>query len=821
MTTPAPRRVGRGRDGLGGNGRRRPARRLALAAALTGLTVAAVIATAPAASADANGDNGSAAAGHARRTAPAPAAVAPPTGTAPRTPAQSAEETTAKRPQASGSQTSARRPTGSQATGSQATGSQATGSQATGTNAPGTSPAGNGPEETGTGDTGAGETTGAASASTAPAPSSGVGVPPVPAGGSSAGDGADGTAQGVDQEVTGERRPYQGDPEAESALVEREDDRLAEARTVASLSRWSKVQLISPYRIAGNGSYTLVLTTRETPYTIEDLLKLAPQTFVRQTDGAYLLSENIVIEAGAVLKLQAPTRLVIKLASDAKGFVSIVNYGGRLEIAGTDATPVQITSWDRANAKPDTTTTDGRGYLRSLGGQVDFQHVTFEQLGFWSGRTGGVSLTGTDRPTPGALDRTGKDIGEQQRKERGAATPPGTGTPGQPGTDQTGSTAAGSKDKVAPAGKIEIPEVSGDQPEYSYVSAAISDATFSDNVFGLFLSGANGVDIRNSTVQRSQVDGIVLHRYVTNMVLQSSVTQDNAGDGVILSRATTGVVLSEVTAQRNSRNGLSMIGLPLATGPSATGTATGDYGNNSVVSGRFTSNGRYGIEVIGGRTIGVQANVVSGNAMGVVVRTGANGVRVVGNQVTGSAKQGIVVRDQVSGAVVTGNSVDGGRTSVYVRDGSAAVERNTLTNAELHAVSLIGSVRGSTVMNNTIAGKGPSAVDAARSTGADTRSFVNNTDGWSDTTPWWVTLKKYLQPMTMIWLALLSLLLITALRGLRARRQQRHPYADKRAVTTDDDVVLPAPPGAPMPLHPPRPAQSLRPAGAGIAGRVR
>jgi len=41
-----------------------------------------------------------------------------------------------------------------------------------------------------------------------------------------------------------------------------------------------------------------------------------------------------------------------------------------------------------------------------------------------------------------------------------------------------------------------------------------------------------------------------------------------------------------------------MSGLPLANGPNATGTSSGDYGNNSVSDSRAEGNGRYGIEVV-------------------------------------------------------------------------------------------------------------------------------------------------------------------------------------------------------------------------------
>ena len=114
-----------------------------------------------------------------------------------------------------------------------------------------------------------------------------------------------------------------------------------------------------------------MLTPRRAPYTVGDLLALAPRTFVRQPGGAYLLSENIFIRPGATLSLASPGALVLRLASDSKGFSSLVNDGGRLLVTGTEHAPAQVTSWDRVKGHPDDVTRDGRAYLRSIGGQVD------------------------------------------------------------------------------------------------------------------------------------------------------------------------------------------------------------------------------------------------------------------------------------------------------------------------------------------------------------------------------------------------------------------------------------------------------------------
>lgn len=573
------------------------------------------------------------------------------------------------------------------------------------------------------------------------------------------------------------REPYPGDPEAESAYVAAEDARIVEARTVDSLARWSELALNSPYRLGTGSAYTLVLTPRREAYTVQDLLALAPQTFVRMPDGGFLLSEHIVVQAGATLNLTQAGGLELRLASDGEGFVSIVNYGGRLNVNGTQGAPVVITSFDRSNQRPDQNTRDGRAYVRSIGGQVLFQHAEFLHLGFWSGRTGGLSLTGTDRPNSGQLDDLGETmrVGKRASREREAIAAENPEGPAV-GLDGQGRSTLSS---VLPAGPLPVPTVSADDPEYSYVSAAIDHTKIHGNAFGLFVSGANGMEIRKSEITDSLIDGVVMHRYVVNAVVESTTSSDNGGDGLVLARATTGIVLSEITANGNHRNGITMSGLPLADGPSATGISIGSYGNNSVANSEISGNGRYGVEVIGGVNIGVLANTVAANDMGVVVREGAKDVSVVGNRVKDSVRQGVALRDGVTKGTVSGNIVSGGDVSVYLRDSQASVQGNTVTGADGHAFTLVGRLGSTLLTDNRISGRGASAIDLQRAIDLDRDGWENDDSGWHDTTPFLVTLKRFLQPLTLIWLLLALLLGFTAVRGTRTRRSKAHPYADK------------------------------------------
>ncbi|MCD0481539.1 right-handed parallel beta-helix repeat-containing protein [Streptacidiphilus sp. ASG 303] len=562
--------------------------------------------------------------------------------------------------------------------------------------------------------------------------------------------------------------------EREAALVAEEDRRLIEVRSVAAVAPLRGRTWTRPYRLDTGGGYTLVLTQRSAPYTVADLLTLAPQTFTRQRDGSYLLTENLYLNSGAKLKLSNPGGLKLRLASNDRGFVSIVSFGGTLTIAGTPQAPAQITSWDPRTGRSDTEVADGRAYIRAIGGTFDMEYADITGLGFWSGRTGGLSLTGTDRPNTGNVETSQhvtKDERHQAKADRlSGGGPASSGTPLSSGDVQ-----------ASPAGPLGTPDARFSVPGQSYVSAKVAHSTLRGNAFGLFISSANGVSVSDSTIEDSLEHGLVLHRFASSTVVERTTSRHNGGDGFVLARATEEVRISGSTAADNGGNGFTLSGQPLAEGPSASGESVDKYGSNSVSNSVARNNGHYGIEVVGGTDIGVQNNRVEGSDMGIVARQRVEKVSITGNQVTGQRRQGIAVRDAVRDATVTGNVVEDSDTAIYVRDSRAEVRGNTVQGAGNHGVSLVGDTAGSLVSYNVVAGVGPSAIDTSRSHGGATVK-ENQTFAWHDTSSFWVRFRHYMSPMTMLWTAILLLILFAALRG--RKRGQRvlgaHPYTDKR-----------------------------------------
>jgi parallel beta-helix repeat protein len=543
----------------------------------------------------------------------------------------------------------------------------------------------------------------------------------------------------------------------EAQLVATEDRRLQDLRTISTLARWQSRAQRAPYRVGTPAGYTLVLTARSEPYVLSDLVTLEPQTLVRMSDGSYLLKEHILVLSGAELDLTA-SGLVLRLSSASDGFVSIVSMGGRLKMLGTAGRPLRITSWDANARRTDIRTSDGRAYIRTLGGQLQMSYVDISDLGFWSGRTGGLSLTGTDRPNTGSLDmKAVKDSGP-------------TGSIGGIEVLPTGPLPAG-------AGSPNDSSIYAN----TFVAARIDHVAATGNAIGLFASGADGVAIADSKFLDSQITGVDLHRFVTASSIQRTVSNGSGGDGFSLGRATEGVQLTQCTAQGNAGDGFSISGEPLATGPSAVGSPITRYGNNLLSNSAAAHNGHYGVYVKDGFNVTVSGNHVSSSEMGIVANEGASSLSINANNISDVSGHGIALLDGVAHASVTGNVVNG--AGIYLRDSDGAITGNTVLAAIGHGISVVGSAGGASVTNNVITGTGSSAIDTARASGTIAEGG-NVKANWHDTTS---LITQYvhmlLHPMSLLWAMILVLVLVSMIKGLRRGEVMpgTNPYAHKGA----------------------------------------
>ena len=422
-------------------------------------------------------------------------------------------------------------------------------------------------------------------------------------------------------------------------------------------------------------------------------------------------------------------------------------------------------------------TNDGRAYVREHAGYARILNAEFSDLGFWSGVTGGLSLTGTVIPEPLLADDV-ESAAEALTEEEVEGI--------------EGAEALGGDEPLETLALGSGLEADG------YASALIQSVSVTGDAFGLFVTNSDRVDISNSNFSANLVDGVVFHRDVTNTTVTGSSAVGNAQDGFNLTRASSGLVFERLVARSNGRNGITIEGRPLVDGPSATGIATTVYGENEVRNSTSTDNGRYGIEVIGGNDISVIGNEVARNQMGIVVDNGATGVVVRDNDVDASASQGIALRDAGLDAVVTDNRVDGAEIGIYVRDAGGAFEDNAIAGVSNHGIALVGATGTSTIVGNEISGSGPTAIDVHRTEGTAVRD--NDSAEWRSTKPISVVLRAVFQPLTILWILIGVTLLASALFARRLRGP-RDPFADHaplssftRGVVARDEIGRPVEP---------------------------
>ncbi|MGH3777218.1 MAG: hypothetical protein ACRDRR_16045 [Pseudonocardiaceae bacterium] len=172
----------------------------------------------------------------------------------------------------------------------------------------------------------------------------------------------------------------------QAGLIAAEDTRL--------LAQFRAIPTTGPaYLDRVHGAPTVILTARPARYTLESLLLLGAAQRIDAT--TVTLINSVLVGPGAHLTLHAPAT-TLRMTSTPTGFTSLVGWKGAIELTGTADHPLTLTSWDPATNSPDQQIADGRAYLRVIGSALQTHFATLSHLGFWSGRTGGPAVTGSE-----------------------------------------------------------------------------------------------------------------------------------------------------------------------------------------------------------------------------------------------------------------------------------------------------------------------------------------------------------------------------------------------------------------------------------------
>lgn len=310
----------------------------------------------------------------------------------------------------------------------------------------------------------------------------------------------------------------------------------------------------------------------------------------------------------------------------------------------------------------------------------------------------------------------------------------------------------------------------------------LTRSTFRYGHYGVFASATEGLQVADTRFVANAVDGLSLHRRSVATTVETSIAAGNGRHGVSAGRGSEGVALTDVSATGNAEHGITLDGSPLSDGPSAGGASLRGYGGYSVTGGELRDNGEAGARIVDADDVTVVGTSLVGNRDGIVLVGTVAPTIVAGTTIRGGHRFGVTATG--GAATIAGNRVIGADTPIRVRDASAEVTGNLLERATNHGISVVGGSVATSVVDNTLTGRGPSGLDLHRlAPGVQVERRGNDLDGWVRDQDDWTYWKTFLpnHPMLVLWVVILGIPLTL---GVRARLDPRPvgtaPYRDDR-----------------------------------------
>jgi hypothetical protein len=367
--------------------------------------------------------------------------------------------------------------------------------------------------------------------------------------------------------------------------------------------------------------------------------------------GGYLLVDSVLVATGATLKLGGPEVPRLLLDSSNEGFTSLVTWAGTLVLSGQSASsPLVVMGWNRAANQAAADTGYGRPYIRAVGGRLDLQYVQASNLGFWSGRTGGVAWTGiSSRPSTGSA---------------------------------ISSTFIGNT--------------------YGAFVSRSSNLQFTDDLFesneldGIRLHrGTVNSTVTSSAAARNGANGFVVSRGAIGSALRRDLSVNNRGNGFLINglplvngaspsgqnaAASTGTAVEDSQAESNGRTGIlieggdgTMVMRNIVCGANSAIAVRAGATGTMLVGNDVRCGGRVALSIgpaVTGTT--VAGNTLNAARIGILIRN-SPGVRIMNNRITDISVFGISVRGLSPGVVGNDNLIAGrGFQPIDTRGGADA-----------------------------------------------------------------------------------------------------------------------------------------------------
>lgn len=312
-------------------------------------------------------------------------------------------------------------------------------------------------------------------------------------------------------------------------------------------------------------------------------------------------------------------------------------------------------------------------------------------------------------------------------------------------------------------------------------TGSVTGSSFRGNHYGAFASQTERLAITDAVFTGNAVDGLSLHRSTADATVRSSSAHANGRHGFSADHGSESVAFRDVRAVGNADHGIFFSGRPLSDGPSAGGASMRTYGDVQIVGGLLRDNGGAGLRVVEGHQVSVTDTRVADNDDGIALAGTDASTTVVDTVITGRHRLGISVTG--GSATLAGNQVSGSLTGIRVEDAAVRVTGNDVTRATGHAISVIGAATGSSVVDNTIAGRGPSGLDLFRlDHAASVEQSGNDIEGWTQDRDNWAYWSAFIpnHPLLVLWVVILGLPLALTVRArTRPITLGTAPYRDE------------------------------------------
>ena len=216
-------------------------------------------------------------------------------------------------------------------------------------------------------------------------------------------------------------------------------------------------------------------------------------------------------------------------------------------------------------------------------------------------------------------------------------------------------------------------------------------STFTQDVYGAFVSRGKGVTFANDLFEFNDLDGLHIHRYSVGSQVASSSASRNGANGFLVDRATQNTVLRGDVSQNNITNGYFIDGRPLVSGASASGSSVQPSTGTVLQSSAATGNGHIGILVEGGSGTVIKADQICDKTTAIVVRAGATNSVLTGNDIRCAPRSGMSVGPFAPGTVISGNTMSSPHIGMLIRSsGPVEVDNNRIIGATTFGITVRG-----------------------------------------------------------------------------------------------------------------------------------